>query len=95
LPHTIISVASGCNELAEILNILILRRFEELPAVNIWMIITVYIIVVRLQESWEIVLPMLLTTPFHSTIETAAMLAMIAHKPSDVHHTWSVSSNHS
>jgi hypothetical protein len=70
-----------------------MRRFGELPDIDIRMIATTYIVVLRLQESWEIVLPMLLTAPFHSTIETAAMLAMIAHKPGDMHHTWSIGSN--
>jgi hypothetical protein len=57
------------------------------------MIAIMYSIVCGLQESWKVVLPMLLTTPFHSTIKMAAMLAIIAYKPSDVHHTWPISSN--
>jgi hypothetical protein len=57
------------------------------------MIAIAYSIVCGLQESWKVVLPMLLMMPFHSTIKTAAMLAMIAYKPSDMHHTWPIGSN--
>src|SRR6266850_2646496 len=57
------------------------------------MVAIVYGVVRGLQESWKVMLPMLLMTPFQSAIETAPMLAMIAHEPSDVHYTRPISSN--
>jgi len=52
---------------------------------------TINIIGCRLQEHREVMLPINLTTPRHTTIETAPMLAVIAYKPSDMHHTRAVS----
>ena len=57
------------------------------------MVAITHSVVCRLQKSWEVMLSMLLMMPFHSTIQLAAMLAMIAHEPSDVHHTRPISSN--
>jgi hypothetical protein len=55
--------------------------------------VTIDIIECWLQECWEVMLPINLTMPRHTTIDTAPMLAMIAHKLSDMHHTQPISSN--
>jgi len=89
----IITVVRRCNELLEVQKVFLMQRFGEVPDINIQMVAIAYSVVVGLQESWKVMLPVLLTTPFHSTIQTAAMLAVIAYKPSDMHHTQSIGSN--
>jgi len=50
-----------------------------------------YIVVCGLQKCREVVLPCRLTTPLQPTIQIAAVLAMVAHKSSDMHHARSIS----
>jgi hypothetical protein len=50
------------------------------------------IVVCGLQQCWEIVFPSFLTTPGQTTIEMAAMLAMIAYKTGSMHHSGTVCS---
>ena len=45
-----------------------------------------------LQKCWEIVLPMFFMMPGQTTIKMAAVLAMIAHQASYMHHTRSICS---
>jgi predicted secreted protein len=50
------------------------------------------IIVCELQQCWKIVFPSFLMTPSQTTIEMAAMLAMIAYKTGNMHHSRTVCS---
>jgi hypothetical protein len=48
-------------------------------------------VVGRLQECGEILLPMNFAMPRHATVEAAPMLAMVAYKTYNVHHTRAIS----
>jgi hypothetical protein len=65
---------------------------REVFDVNVVVRAALDIVVCGLQDSWEIVFPMFLMMPSQTTIETAAMLAMIAYKTGYMHHTGSVCS---
>jgi hypothetical protein len=50
------------------------------------------IIICRLQEGREVMLSLRFLMPGKTTIQVAAMLAMIAHQSSDMHHSRAVHS---
>jgi len=87
-----LTVTRGCKEIMQILLISFVRGLWQLLDVDVVVGAALYSVVCRLQECWEIVFPMFLTMPSQTTIETAAMLAMIAHKASYMHHSRTVSS---
>ena len=88
----ILSVTEGCKEITQILMVSFMRGRREVLDVDVVVRAAFDIVVCGLQESWEIVFPMFLTMPGQTTIETAAVLAMIAYKTSYMHHTGSVCS---
>jgi hypothetical protein len=59
--------------------------------VDVIMSTTWDIVIQRLQKGREVVLPMVLATPWHPTIEAATMLAVIPYHASDMHHTRTIS----
>jgi hypothetical protein len=58
---------------------MIARRFREVSDVDIAVHTTLDIVVRRLQERGEVMLPMSLTLPSQSAVQTAAMFPMVAY----------------
>jgi len=79
----------------QILLISFVQGLWQLLDVNVIVGAALHSVVCRLQECWEIVFPMFLTMPSQTTIETAAMLAMIAYKAGYMHHSRTICSQQS
>ena len=58
---------------------MIARRFREVSDVDIAVHTTLDIVVRRLQEHGEVMLPMSLASPSQSAVQTAAMFPMVAY----------------
>ena len=89
------TVTRGCEEITQILLISFIRGLWQLFDVNGVVGTALHSVVCGLQECWEIVFPMFLTMPSQTTIEMAAMLAIIAHKAGYMHHSRTISSQQS
>ena len=87
---TVLRVIWGCYKSRYVLLVLFAGCLSESPNINIRMRTAFDIIVSWLEKRREIMFPLLFTSPREATIKLAAMLAMVSHKASYMHHTRSI-----
>jgi hypothetical protein len=85
-----LTVIGRRDEEVEISVVLIARGFWKVSYVDVRVCTAFDIVICRLQEGGEAMLPLRFSTPGKTTIQAVAMLAMIAHQSSDMHHSRAV-----